>query len=88
VRHQRLAKADLLVVLRDMAERVEADDSFEGSVEWTCIDPETVSDDLEPGEFMVRAFWRVGNSEGQGGARIVGTVEESADDSSVRPDTE
>lgn len=54
----------LAAYLRDMAAAVEASDSFEGHIEYEA----TPEKDM----FKVQAFWRVGNSEGQGGSRIVG----------------
>lgn len=57
-----LSKEQLLAALEDMIERVHADDSFEGRIEYHLRDD---------GAFNVEAFWRIGNSEGQGGARII-----------------
>lgn len=64
---KRLTKQELIAVLRDLTESIAADDSFEGSLEFTCMDP-----GCAVGEFMVQASYRIGNSEGQGGMRIVG----------------
>lgn len=67
-------KASLLSVLDDIRAHVEADDSFEGSFEYTMPfdeDMEIVPD----ADFMLRAAYRVGNSQGQGGMRMVGTIE-------------
>jgi hypothetical protein len=59
----------LAAVLRDMAALVEAGDSFEGSIEYfmpTLGDPECYA--------MVRASYRIGNTLGQGGVRLIGTL--------------
>lgn len=56
-------------LLRNMADLVEAGDSFEGSIEYGL--PDVPGD---PDEVMVRASFRIGNSMGQGGVRIVGTL--------------
>lgn len=56
---------ELLQVLDDIRARVADGDSFEGHIEYSMPD--------EPGtaDFMVRAGYRIGNSLGQGGFRIV-----------------
>ena len=60
----------LAAVLRGMADLVESGDSFEGSLEYMI----PVEDQAAPDEVMVRASFRIGNSEGQGGVRIIGTL--------------
>lgn len=69
-------------LLRAIAELVEAGDSWEGSVEWSIPLPEDalpppVSDADQP-EVMVRAAFRIGNTQGQGGMRIIGTLGRTA----------
>lgn len=65
--------ADLLL---DMSERVRRGDSYEGNIEYHF--PEECTP--EPGwpdpmdDFWVRGVYRVGNLEGQGGVRMVGSV--------------
>lgn len=66
---KKIDKEQLVLALRDMAARIEADDSFEGRIVYTCIGDHF--DDLGPGEFEVDAFWRIGNSMGQGGCHII-----------------
>jgi len=61
---------ELLAVLDDIRLRVAAGDSFEGSIEWMI--PEDPS--AGPRDFAVRASYRVGNLQGQGGMRMIGTV--------------
>jgi len=56
-------KATLVATLRDILAFVEADDSAGGFVEYEWSD--------EPGKFDVRAHYRIGNSAGQGGMRIL-----------------
>lgn len=58
--------ADLAATLRDIAARVEAGDSFEGNISYTCMDEE-----CGPDEFLIEGAYRVGNSEGQGGMRLL-----------------
>lgn len=72
---------EVAALLRNMADHVEAGDSFEGSCEWSMPDiPEHVfSGQPEPADYehpdvMLRAVYRVGNSMGQGGVRIIGTL--------------
>lgn len=64
------SKQELLAILDDMRASVEADDSFEGFVNYlmpTQGEPEC--------DFMVVARWRVGNSMGQGGMSTFGEME-------------
>jgi hypothetical protein len=70
--------AQVAAILRDMAALVEAGNSWEGSIEYlipTAEDalPPPASDDEQP-EVVVRASYRIGNSMGQGGVRIIGTL--------------
>ena len=61
---------ELAAILRNMADHVEALDSFEGSIEYLMpdeADPECYA--------MVRASYRIGNRHGQGGMRLVGRIE-------------
>lgn len=65
-----MSKDQLLAVLDDIRAHVAANDSFEGSIEYLM--PE------EPGEgvdFDVRAGYRIGNSVGQGGFRLIAREE-------------
>ena len=59
-------KDELLAILDDIRDRVSRDDSFDGSLSYEV--------DYEGGSphFWVQACWRVGNSNGQGGMRMVG----------------
>lgn len=56
-------KVTLIDTLRDVLATVEADDSAGGFIEYEWSD--------EPGKFDVRARYRIGNSMGQGGMRIL-----------------
>ena len=60
----------LAAVLRGMADLVEAGDSFEGSIEYLMPTP----DDPADADVMARAAFRIGNLQGQGGMRIIGTL--------------
>lgn len=62
----KLDKTKLLAVIDRMRKAVEEDDSFEGSLSYSAM-----HEGLERGEFEVGAFFRIGNSEGQGGSIIV-----------------
>lgn len=62
----KMQKEQLIAMLEDMLSAIKMDDSFEGSVNYTIMD-----EDLGPGEFEVGAFYRVGNSMGQGGAVVI-----------------
>jgi hypothetical protein len=61
-----MSHADLLAVLDDIRARVAAGDSFEGSLEYAIPDEPT-----EGIHYAVRAGYRIGNSQGQGGFRLI-----------------
>ena len=62
---KRITKEQLINALRDMALSIEEDDSFEGSIHYEIVDRDS---------FDVSAFWRVGNSMGQGGSNSIGIM--------------
>jgi hypothetical protein len=62
------SKEELLATLDDIRARLAADDSFEGSLSWEFPWP----DDPDGQGFRVRASFRIGNSMGQGGMRMIG----------------
>lgn len=66
-----LSREDLLAVLDDIRERVATGDSFEGHIEWLIPDDESAS----AGSFDVRGAYRVGNTQGQGGMRVIGEID-------------
>lgn len=61
---QNMSRDDLVALLDDIRNRVATGDSFEGNVQYL------ISDRDHP--FDVAASYRVGNSAGQGGVRMVG----------------
>lgn len=65
---------EVAAILRDMAERVEAGDSFEGSIEYVMPWPDENMEPVSDAEVMVQASYRIGNSMGQGGLRLIGTM--------------
>ena len=56
----------LLAVLQNIAFCIEAGDSFEGNFTYSCME-----EGLEQDEWEVSATYRIGNSMGQGGMRII-----------------
>lgn len=64
----KIKQEQLVLTLRDMANTVERNDSFEGSIQYTCFWEQEA---LEADEFEVSAFYRVGNSMGQGGCVLI-----------------
>ena len=73
-----VSKETLLAILDDIRAHVEADDSFEGHLEYSMPWSEEIGDpETDPPEvgFRVRAGYRIGNSMGQGGFRMVGRIE-------------
>lgn len=69
--HAKVAKQDLVTYLGAMRESIMDDDSFEGNLMYSCLE-----EDCDPGEFRVRIVYRVGNTEGQGGLRMLGVMPE------------
>jgi hypothetical protein len=69
---QLLTKEQLVEVLEDLVNRVREGDSFEGSFQYMI--PEDMAA-IEAGQFEVTANYRIGNSEGQGGYRMIGVIE-------------
>jgi hypothetical protein len=72
-------RQELAAVLREMADLVEAGDSFEGNIEYLM--PDDISDGPPPpgwpssdAEFWVTATYRIGNLQGQGGMRMIGNI--------------
>lgn len=63
-RPQRMHADDLAAVLTDMAARIPVGDSFGGTITYEVADGARH-------EFDVTAHYRVGNSMGQGGTRII-----------------
>jgi len=73
-----VSKETLLAVLDDIRAHVEASDSFEGYLEYSLPWSEEIGDPATDGEgvdFRVKAGYRIGNSQGQGGFRMIGKVE-------------
>jgi hypothetical protein len=72
------SKETLLALLDDIRHHVEHDDSFEGYLQYTMPwaaemgDPETDGPEVR---FRVTAGYRIGNRQGQGGFRTIGTIE-------------
>lgn len=89
-----VSKDTLLALLDDIRHHVEADDSFEGSLEYlmpypepcpecrhqppgtlpacvTCGGTQEIPYDADV-DFLLRAAYRIGNSQGQGGMRMIG----------------
>jgi hypothetical protein len=75
-------REQLLTTIDDLRAQVANGDSFEGSLQyafpWDKEMGDPITDPTGPG-FRVRASYRVGNSMGQGGIRMVGEWMEVAD---------
>lgn len=72
-----MTKQTLLTLLDDIRAHVEADDSFEGFIEYLMPWSEEIGDPVTDGDdvaFRVRASYRIGNSNGQGGMRMIGRL--------------
>lgn len=65
----KMSKDELIEVLKEILGRVVADDSFGGFLEYDYM-----HEDLEGQEIYVKASYRIGNSMGQGGLRMIGTI--------------
>lgn len=62
-------KEQLLDALRAITEAIENDDSFEGSIQYAATETRH--------QFEVMAFWREGNSQGQGGSIMIGDTSDT-----------
>ncbi len=62
---------DLIAYLTDALDRVKTGDSMEGFIEWSLPG----EGDPQDAYAMVRASYRIGNLQGQGGMRTVGWVD-------------
>ena len=66
-----VSRESLLAVLDDIRHHVAHGDSFEGSLEYLMPEP----GDPPEVEFRLRAAYRIGNLQGQGGMRMIGSLE-------------
>lgn len=74
-----MTKETLGFLLADIREHVLEGDSYEGSIEYTMPAPATPEEERAgwpsaDAEFWVTAVYRIGNLQGQGGMRMIGTV--------------
>jgi hypothetical protein len=60
----KLSENELLTLLDNVKKSIQEQDSMQGIISYEWAD--------EPGFYMVNAVYRIGNSEGQGGMRIIG----------------
>lgn len=60
-------------LLEDMARTVRARDSFGGSIQFDALVDDV--EELKGRDYLVSGVYRIGNSMGQGGTRMIGTVE-------------
>lgn len=72
-------RATLAILLDDIMHHVLDGDSYEGSVQYTMPEPATPEEERAgwpsaDAEFWVTAVYRIGNLQGQGGMRMIGTV--------------
>ena len=61
-----MSKDDLIATVKDILASIEANDSFEGTINYSCMHPA-----VNGPEFEVGAMYRVGNSMGQGGMVVI-----------------
>jgi hypothetical protein len=64
-----MSQETFVAILEDITAHVQAGDSFEGFIEYLM--PESVE---EGKDFAVRASYRIGNLQGQGGMRMIGEL--------------
>lgn len=68
----RMTYESLAEMLRDLAHRIEIGDSYEGFIEYLIPYGDSDDEDYDSHAVDVRARFRIGNLEGQGGMAIVG----------------
>lgn len=67
---------ELAMMLEDMATRVREGDSYEGNIEYTMPIDDGNLPSVWPSadhEFWVSGVYRIGNLQGQGGVRMIGS---------------
>lgn len=57
----KVTKEQLIAILKDIINRIEHDDSFQGNIGYDAL-----AEDCNIGEFVVEGGYRFGNSDGQG----------------------
>lgn len=62
----KLTTQQLLTILEDISQCIKEEDSYEGSIQYTCI-----TEGLKRDEWEVKGAYRIGNFAGQGGMRIL-----------------
>lgn len=79
----KMKRNELAGIFKAIAASIEAGDSFEGNIAYSCLDDifgltdgHVEMDDLATGEFYIGGMYRVGNSMGQGGVNLLWEVEE------------
>lgn len=75
VRKMKIHKSELIERLKQTILDLENDDSFEGTLTYTCM-----VEGLERGEFECQWYLRHGNSEGQGGCSILQPTSKEVDE--------
>lgn len=63
-----MSQEDLLAILTDITRRIAEGDSYEGSFQYLLPEDENAP----PRSFDVQASYRIGNTMGQGGMRMIG----------------
>ncbi len=61
-------RRELSAILRDMADKIDAGDSWEGHLEYSYWDEENGAG---RDQFSVMGTYRIGNLDGQGGVRLL-----------------
>ena len=67
-----MTKEQMVGLFQELLIRIEVGDSWEGWIEWLLPDASAPADIVAE----VRARYRIGNTEGQGGMRFVGELVE------------
>ena len=67
-----VSKDDLITILKEITERVEIGDSWEGYLNYLMPEPDETGNFEDGHDFDVEARFRVGNLDGQGGMKIIG----------------
>lgn len=66
-----LSKKDLLIIIEEIKQLIEANDSFEGQLIWSIPEKENAEH-----PFDVYACYRIGNLMGQSGTRVIGELQQ------------
>lgn len=77
-----VSKDELIAVLEDVLKHVKEGDSWEGFINYLI--PFPPAGDPEDADFMLEARYRIGNTMGQGGMRMIGEMRDDQTETQIQ----